>query len=74
MNAAESKALKKGSRVYWRGNVDDSGRVTDNELGRGHNCLRQRSRGDRTSWGYARNPASADEAGYCVRSTACVIE
>ena len=29
MNAAESKALKKGSRVYWRGNADDSGRVTE---------------------------------------------
>ena len=28
MNAAESKALKKGSRVYWRGNDGDSGRVT----------------------------------------------
>ena len=29
MNAVESKALKKGSRVYWRGNADDSGRVTE---------------------------------------------
>jgi hypothetical protein len=29
MNAAESKALKKGSRVYWRGNAGDSGHVTE---------------------------------------------
>jgi hypothetical protein len=29
MNAAESKALKKGSRLYWRGNAGDSGQVTE---------------------------------------------
>jgi hypothetical protein len=29
MNAAESKALKKGSRVYWRGNAGDSGHITE---------------------------------------------
>jgi hypothetical protein len=28
MTVAESKALKKGSRVYWRGDADDSGRIT----------------------------------------------
>jgi hypothetical protein len=29
MTVAESKALKKGSRVYWRGDAADSGIVTD---------------------------------------------
>ena len=28
MTAAESKDLKKGDRVYWRGDADDSGVVT----------------------------------------------
>ena len=28
MTAAESKDLKKGVRVYWRGDADDSGVVT----------------------------------------------
>ena len=28
MTAAESKQLKKGARVYWRGDADDSGVVT----------------------------------------------
>jgi hypothetical protein len=29
MTAAESKGLKKGSRVYWRGDPADRGIVTD---------------------------------------------
>jgi len=29
MTVAESKCLKKGSRVYWRGDADDSGRITE---------------------------------------------
>ena len=29
MNVAESKDLKKGSRVCWRGDAADSGRVTE---------------------------------------------
>jgi hypothetical protein len=29
MNAAESKSLTKGTRVYWQGNADDGGTVTD---------------------------------------------
>jgi hypothetical protein len=29
MTVAESKSLKKGSRVYWRGDADDSGRITE---------------------------------------------
>ena len=29
MTANESKALKKNSRVYWRGNAADSGVVTE---------------------------------------------
>ena len=28
MNAAESKGLKKGNRVYWRGDATDSGIIT----------------------------------------------
>jgi hypothetical protein len=28
-NAAESKGLKRGSRVYWRGDATDGGIVTD---------------------------------------------
>src|SRR5436305_13939828 len=28
MTVAESKGLKKGSRVYWRGDAADSGRIT----------------------------------------------
>jgi hypothetical protein len=28
MTAAESKGLKKGSRVYWRGDVADRGSIT----------------------------------------------
>jgi hypothetical protein len=29
MNAAESKSLTKGSRVYWQGNAADGGTVTE---------------------------------------------
>ncbi len=29
MTVSESKGLKKGSRVYWRGDADDGGRITD---------------------------------------------
>ncbi|MGZ7132394.1 MAG: hypothetical protein ACXVH6_03320 [Halobacteriota archaeon] len=29
MTVAESKALKKGDRVYWQGNVADGGIVTE---------------------------------------------
>jgi hypothetical protein len=29
MTVAESKGLKKGSRVYWRGHADDSGHITE---------------------------------------------
>ena len=29
MNAAESKTLTKGSRVYWQGNAGDGGYVTE---------------------------------------------
>ena len=29
MTVAESKSLKKGSRVYWRGHADDSGHITE---------------------------------------------
>ena len=29
MTAAESKNLKKGSRVYWRGDSADGGRITE---------------------------------------------
>jgi hypothetical protein len=29
MTVSESKGLKKGSRVYWRGDADDNGRITE---------------------------------------------
>jgi hypothetical protein len=29
MNAAESKSLKKGNRVYWRGDANDGGIITE---------------------------------------------
>ena len=29
MTVAESKSLKKGSRVCWRGHADDSGHITE---------------------------------------------
>ena len=29
MTAAESKGLKKGSHVYWRGDATDGGRITE---------------------------------------------
>jgi hypothetical protein len=29
MTAAESKDLKKGSHVYWRGDADDRGSITE---------------------------------------------
>jgi hypothetical protein len=29
MTAAESKGLKRGNRVYWRGDATDGGRVTE---------------------------------------------
>jgi hypothetical protein len=29
MNAAESKSLKKGSSVYWRGDASDRGSITE---------------------------------------------
>ena len=29
MNAAESKSLAKGTRVYWQGNTADGGTVTE---------------------------------------------
>lgn len=35
MTADESKALKKGTRVYWRGDAADSGVIHRNELGCG---------------------------------------
>jgi hypothetical protein len=38
MNAAESKALKKGSRVYWRKNAGDSGHVTDQKFAAPPGC------------------------------------
>jgi hypothetical protein len=66
MTAAESKGLKKGSRVYWRGDAADGGSITENKLGCSHDRLGQWSGGQSTPWGYARNPASAGKAGYCV--------
>ena len=32
MNATESKGLKKGDRVYWKGDAADSGAVTEGHL------------------------------------------
>jgi hypothetical protein len=29
MTAAESKDMKNGTRVYWRGNASDSGTITE---------------------------------------------
>jgi hypothetical protein len=29
MNSAESKGLKKGNRVYWRGDANDGGIITE---------------------------------------------
>jgi len=29
MTVTESKGLKKGNRVYWRGDATDSGRITE---------------------------------------------
>jgi hypothetical protein len=29
LNAAESRELKKGSRVYWRGDASDGGSITE---------------------------------------------
>jgi len=64
MTAVESKGLKKGNRVYWRGDATDGGIM--NALGCSHDHLGQWSCGHRTPWGHARNPASARKAYYCV--------
>ena len=41
MTVDESKKLKKGTRVYWRGDAADSGIVTENKLGCGHKDMRE---------------------------------
>jgi hypothetical protein len=66
MTVAESKGLKKGSRVYWRGDATDGGRITDISWDASHDRLEQWSGGQSTPWGHARNSASAGKAGYCV--------
>jgi hypothetical protein len=62
MTVAESKGLKKGTRVYWQGDAADSGVITRNELGCGHYRLEQWASGQRTPRGHARNSPSADQA------------
>ena len=45
MNAAESKGLKKGSRVDWRGDANDSGIFTEMKVG-----MQSRSPGTMVMW------------------------
>ena len=66
MTAAESKALKKGSRVYWRGDAADGGSITEMSWDAVTIAWDNGQGGQSTLWGYARNPASAGKAGYCV--------
>jgi hypothetical protein len=72
MNAAESKALKKGNRVYWRGDATDSGNYHRIELGCSHDRLGQWSGGHRTPWGHARDPASPSKAYSRIKAYYCV--
>jgi hypothetical protein len=64
-------APKQHARLFKNGwNEDFVPCWARNKLGRGHDCLGQWSGGHRTPWRHARNPASADKAGYCVRAAA----
>ena len=66
MNTSESKGLKRGSRVYWRGDANDGGIIT-NMSWDGHDRLGQWSGGHRAPSGHARDPASTNKASYyCV--------
>jgi hypothetical protein len=45
MTFAESKGLKKGSRVYWRGDAEDSGHILQKSVG-----MRSRLPGTMVTW------------------------
>jgi hypothetical protein len=62
MNAGDSKALKKGSRVYWRANAGDSGHITETSWDAVTIAWDNGPRGNRTSWRYARCSSSANKA------------
>jgi len=66
MTVDESKALKKGTRVYWRGEAGDSGTITETSLGRSHNRLEQWAGSQSTPRRHARNSANADKTAYCI--------
>ena len=51
MTVAESKSLKKGRRVYWRGDAADGRQYHRNKLGCSHDRLGQWSGGQSTPWG-----------------------
>ena len=55
MTVIESKGLKKGNRVYWRGDATDSGTITETSWDAVTNRLGQWSGGYRTPRGHARN-------------------
>ena len=69
MTVAESKSLKKGSRVYWRGHADDSGHITEISWD-AVTIAWDNGQVARTPRRHARNPASADTPGYCVGAAA----
>jgi hypothetical protein len=62
MTVDESKKLKKGTRVYWRGDAADSGIVTETSWGCGHDRLEQWTGGQRAPWRHARDSTGADKA------------
>ena len=71
MNVAESKDLKKGNRVYWRGDATNGGIITEMSwdavtIRCSHDHLGQWSGGDRAPWGHARDPKSASKAYCCI--------
>jgi hypothetical protein len=62
LTVAESKKLKKGDRVFWRGDAADGGNYQRDELERGHNRLGQWSSRHREPWGHAGNPLNIGKA------------
>jgi len=67
MTVTESKDLKKGARVFWRGDAADSGIVTETRWDAVTIAWDNGAGGQRTPRGHARSSASADKAAYCVK-------
>ena len=63
MTNAESKALKKGNRVYWQGDAADRGCITETSWDAVTIAWDNGQGGQSAPRRYARNPANAGKAG-----------